>query len=249
MADNPDIGTDIHSALESYRSDPLLTPLLTEQFIRRMEIFGSALALWGTRINLTARPQDPAETAFHIVDSLMPLALVLSLCPQSVVGEGEGSDTLQALSNAFTSGNRILDFGAGAGFPGLILASACPAHFTLIEARHKRASFLKVAAAEMELDNVEILTARLTPAAVASRFDAVLSRASGPAVDFYRLAASSLVPHGLAILYANPSQRLELASATEAGLSGYRRYGYSLRRGAVKVNRVLVVWLREKKAP
>ncbi len=259
------IGFQIRIALEPYRSDSVLAEVLTEPFIRRMEIFGSALALWGAKINLTARPQDAAETAFHIADSLMPLALamahqrsivekgrsILSSLPQSVAGEGEGegSDTLQALSNVFTVGNRILDFGAGAGFPGLILASACPAHFTLVEARHNRASFLKVAAAELAVDNVEIIVTRLTAEIPTSKFDAALSRASGPVAGFYAIAARTLVPGGLAILYANPSQRLDLNAASKAGLSDYRRYKYSLRRQNTDVNRVLAIWRSSKKAP
>ncbi len=261
--EHSDIGSQVRVALGAYRSNPVLAPLLTEPFIHRMEIFGSALALWGAKINLTARPQDPAETAFHIADSLMPLALAIehqrsvrsqttaapSLRRQSVVEEDEGSDTLAALSSAFSAGKHILDVGAGAGFPGLVLASACPAYFSLAEARHKRASFLKVAAAEIALDNVEILAARLATTTLAtSRFDAVLSRASGPVADFYAIAASALTSDGLAILYANPSQRLELKAANMAGLVNYRRYNYSLHRGADTVKRVLVIWRAGKKA-
>jgi 16S rRNA G527 N7-methylase RsmG len=259
-----DHSIQIRAALESYRSDPALTVVLTEPFIRRMEIFGTALALWGARINLTARPEDPTETAFHVADSLIPLTLAgykrspsatrgspLSPLPHSVVGEveGEGSDTLQALSKVFTADNHILDLGAGAGFPGLVLASACPARFTLAEARLKRASFLKVAAAEMALDNVEILVSRLTVAGLTSRFDAVVARASGPAASFYDIAAAGLSAGGCAILYANPSQRLDLAAAKKAGLRGYRRYEYSLRRGSIKVDRVLAIWRAAEKKP
>jgi len=262
--EHADINTRIRTALESYRADPALAAVLTEPFIRRMEIFATALAHWGARINLTARPDDPTETAFHIADSLIPLTLAaynrsplekerhpLSPRPHSVVGEGEGegSDTLQALSPLFTANNHILDFGAGAGFPGLVLASACPAHFTLVEARQKRASFLKVVAAEMALDNVEIIATRLTASTLTARFDAVVARASGPVADFYDIAAVGLNPGGLAILYANPSQRLDLAAAKRVGFSGYRRHEYSLRRGSIRVDRVLAVWRAAKKRP
>jgi 16S rRNA G527 N7-methylase RsmG len=218
-----------------------------------MEMFAATLALWGAKVNLTSRPQDPAETAFHIVDSLMPLALPFrpSSLPHPVAGKdaGEGFEPLQALSNAFTAAKRILDFGSGAGFPGLVLASACAARLTLVEARRRRASFLRVVAAEMALDNVEVLGARLGADSIAPGFDAVISRASGPPSQFYEIAAGALLPRGLAILYSNPSQRLDLAAAKRAGLSGYRRYRYSVRRGGALADRFLAVWQRAEKHP
>src|SRR5579885_2785423 len=133
------IADQIRTALDSCRDEAVLARVLTARFLQRMERFGAVLALWGARTNLTAKPEDPAEIAFHIADSLMPLKFM-----PDILGEGM----------------RVLDFGSGAGFPGLVLASACDAQFTLAEARQKRASFLKVAAAEMGLDNTEILSAR-----------------------------------------------------------------------------------------
>ena len=216
-----------------------------------MEIFSAALALWGAKTNLTASPQDPAEIAFHIADSLTPLALEsgrrLSPLPDQQEREGDGFDALQALARIFIAGNRILDFGSGAGFPGLVLASACAARFTLVEARRKRASFLKVVAAEMGLDNVEILATRLTPTAIVPSFSAVVSRASGPASGLYEIAGRALITGGLAILYASPSQRLDLAAANKAGLSTHHLYRYSLRRGGVLAERTLSTWRKPKK--
>ena len=143
----------MRNALDAYRSDPALDLLLTESFVQRMAIFGALLAVWGAKTNLTAHPDDAVETAFHIIDSMMPLVLAKN------PNWGE-------LASAFAPGTRILDFGSGAGFPGLILASACDAHFVLAEARQKRASFLKIAAAELDLRNVEVRAGRWSHAAV-----------------------------------------------------------------------------------
>jgi 16S rRNA (guanine527-N7)-methyltransferase len=214
-------------ALESTWSDPALGRILTQSFVSQMATFAATLALWGAKMNLTARPDDPDEIAFHIVDSLMPLAL---------------------LPDAFVAGKRVLDFGSGAGFPGLVLASACPARFTLVESRQKRTSFLQVAAAEMKLDNVEVLAARLRPRAVAPEFDVVLSRASGPPWTFYEIAARALIPRGFAVLYSNPSQRLDTAAAKRVGLGEYHRHRYSVRRGTARADRALATWRLLKKA-
>ncbi len=230
-----DCGIRVRRALESYRSDPALQPLLSDRFIQRMEIFGATLALWGAKTNLTAHPSDPVEIAFHIIDSLMPLVLANS----------SGSNDLPAV---FTAQARVLDFGSGAGFPGLILASACAAHFILAEARQKRASFLKVAAAEMGLNNVEVLADRLIGAPdIPGTFDAAASRASGPTLVFYEIAAHALAPGGIAVLYSTPSQRLELTAARNAGLGSYRRLDYTVRRDGKTAERVLVVWRKQEK--
>jgi 16S rRNA G527 N7-methylase RsmG len=110
-------------------------------FLDRVQRLSALIAFWGTRVNLTAAPGDPREIGFHIFDSLAPI----------IFAEHE-----QLLKRAFQCGAQLLDLGSGAGFPGLVLASAVPATFTLLESRRKRASFLAVAAAEMGLENVTV---------------------------------------------------------------------------------------------
>jgi len=224
----------MRNALDAYRSDAALEPLLTDNFVQRMAIFGATLAVWGAKTNLTAHPDDAVETAFHIIDSLMPLVLA-------------NNSNWGDLASAFAPESRILDFGSGAGFPGLILASACDAHFVLAEARQKRASFLKIAAAGMGLRNVEIRAGRWSHA-LDGTFNAVLSRASGPSTTFYELAAHALTHEGVAVLYSTTSQRLELTAAREAGLGSYRRWEYTVRRGGIVAERVLAIWRRSEKA-
>ncbi len=224
------------------------------RFLDRIETFAAALALWGAKLNLTAAPDDPAELAFHIIDSLAPLILVnggkgpilagshatlvheiadaqlpdvsrkdlqdtgLTSSPTLIsdsnvpatrnpdhpnlttpppititstdLGESAGTQTAgaeltdelvtestpmlaasAALADAFVAGTRVLDLGSGAGFPALILAAACDADFLLVEVRRKRASFLRVTAAEMGLANVQVDSARAEPAALRSAHD------------------------------------------------------------------------------
>jgi 16S rRNA G527 N7-methylase RsmG len=83
-----------------------------------------------------------------------------------------------ALADAFVAGTRVLDLGSGAGFPALILAAACDADFLLMEARRKRASFLRLIAAEMGLANVQVDSARAEPATLRSAHNES-SRAEG----------------------------------------------------------------------
>jgi 16S rRNA (guanine(527)-N(7))-methyltransferase RsmG len=252
QADSHEIGLRLRSILAQHLSEAQFNDVLPGAFLDRIATFGEMLALWGSKTNLTAHPNDPAEIAFHVVDSIMPLVLArqyLSALPDSSVGDIRDSDAFRVFAETFASGKQVLDFGSGAGFPGLILAIASEARFTLAEARQKRASFLKVVATQMALENVEIIGARISPAVLAATFDTVVSRASGPTPEFYDIAARTLVPGGSAILYCNPSQRLELDDARRAGLGAYRRYRYTVRRADRAVERMLAVWQKPEKGP
>jgi 16S rRNA G527 N7-methylase RsmG len=131
-----------------------------------------------------------------------------------------------------------------------VLAAASEAHFTLAESRRKRASFLTVTVSEMGLQNVTIEAAHVRESRVEPVypiepvFDVVTVRAFGDPASVYRLAAAALRPGGIAILYANPSQRLQLEEAGASGLGEYRRLVYEVERGDSIVNRILAVWRR-----
>jgi 16S rRNA (guanine527-N7)-methyltransferase len=198
-------------------------------FIPKIETFAAALALWGSRMNLTARSDDPDGVAFHVVDSLMP-AIVAA-------GKEQG-----VLAGAFDAKRRVLDVGSGAGFPGLVLAAATCADFVLVESRRKRASFLQVAIAEMGVKNARVEAARMRPSDFTPEFDLALARAFGAPGVFYAIAGAALKPDGLAVLYASASQRLGLDEARSHGLGAYKRVSYRVNRGTTSVNRVLAIW-------
>ena len=77
-----------------------------------------------------------------------------------------------------------------------MLAAAFAARFTLAEARRKRASYLQVAAHEMNLANVEVERRRASAESIASGFDLVTARAFGTSVELYEIAAAALRPAG-----------------------------------------------------
>ena len=197
-------------------------------FCNCIERLAANVALWGSRMNLTAHPQDPEEIAFHVIDSLMP-----------VLASRGGP-----LHNVFDESRSILDLGSGAGFPGLVLAAASRASFTLVESRRKRASFLQVAMAEMALDNVRVDSVRATPSAFNGDYDLVTARAFGDGADFFAVASAALKPDGNAMLYASPQQRLNLEAARASNLIDYRRLPYVVPRRKEDVDRILAIWRR-----
>jgi 16S rRNA (guanine(527)-N(7))-methyltransferase RsmG len=231
--------------------DPIPLRLDRTLFLRRMERLAALIAFWGTRINLTAAPTNPREVAFHLLDSLAPIIF-------------SGDD--QLLYRAFDDpGRQLLDLGSGAGFPGLVLAAASPASFTLVESRRKRSSFLGATAAEMGLKNVAvsqrlpILPQRGSSSSCErrdttfsptsgiqkqARFDAVTARAFAAAPTFHSTAGSFLKPGGIAILYANPGQNLALPEAEKNGCYEFRLVPYTVPRGSGRIQRVLGLWER-----
>lgn len=180
----------------------------------RMATHQATLARWAPRVNLVANA-DPAVTAErHFVDSLALLRLL---------------DPLDS---------SIADIGAGAGFPGLVLAAARPDRaVTLVEPLQRRSSFLATAAAAMGLGHVRVLTARLE--ALGDGTESVLvSRAVLPPLEWLTAAARVAAPGGRVLwMGAAPPSAEEHAAATGAGLVEEVRDAFTLpTSGAPRVN-------------
>ncbi len=138
--------------------------------------YAAELLRWNQKVNLTAIT-DPAEVVEkHLLDSL------------AVVPEVQGAATL-------------LDLGAGAGLPGLVLALACPGlSVTLVDAVAKKVGFLKQAAATLGLaGRVKAVHARLNGEPEKEgvpRSEVVIARAFMDVGRFVPLARSYLAPGG-----------------------------------------------------
>jgi 16S rRNA (guanine527-N7)-methyltransferase len=110
------------------------------------------LEKWNRKFNLTAiRNVDEMITA-HLLDSLVARPLL--------------------------HGDRVLDVGTGAGFPGLPLAIVEPERqFTLLDSNNKKIMFAQHAAGFLGLDNVITVKARAEDYAPGHCFDTVIARA------------------------------------------------------------------------
>ena len=125
----------------------------------RFERYCAALIDWNRRVNLTAIT-DPIDVARrHFLDSLS----VLSVCEMR-------------------AGDRLVDVGSGAGFPGLPIRIARPdLQVTLLEATRKKCEFLRRVVDALDLSDVAIVNARAEDAARAAthraQYDWALARA------------------------------------------------------------------------
>ena len=127
---------------------------------------------WNKVHNLTAVREPGQMVVLHLLDSL------------SVLPHVAGAKTL-------------LDVGTGAGLPGIPLAIARPdLAVTLLDASHKKATFLRQAKAELPLPNVQVACERVEKWQPAAPFDIVVSRAFSELADFVLQARHLVAPGG-----------------------------------------------------
>jgi 16S rRNA (guanine527-N7)-methyltransferase len=130
------------------------------------------LAKWNKVYNLTAVRDESRMVSHHLLDSLAVLPHLRAM--------------------------RMLDVGSGGGLPGIPLAIARPEmHVTLLDSNQKKAAFLKQAAIELELANVEITSERVEKFQATKRYDLIISRAFADLGEFVSAARHLLVPDGL----------------------------------------------------
>jgi 16S rRNA (guanine527-N7)-methyltransferase len=137
------------------------------------------------------------------------------------------ADALVALEvEPVPAARRIADLGAGAGFPGLVLAAALPAAaVALVEANGRKCAFLRRAAETMGLQNVEVVASRAETwrAGLGTR-DLVTARALAPLAVLVEYAAPLLEPDGALLAWKGrrdaQEERDGAAAAAATGLAG-----------------------------
>jgi len=135
-------------------------------------------------------------------------------------------DSLTGLEVAdLREARRIADVGAGAGFPGLVLAVASPAaQIDLIESVGRKCEFMRGAIAAAGIENADVLNARsedLASGEGREAYDAVTARAVGRLSTLAELASPLLKPNGVLVAWKgkrdeDEEQQLENASESLA---------------------------------
>jgi 16S rRNA (guanine527-N7)-methyltransferase len=117
---------------------------------------------------------------------------------------------------------RIADIGAGAGFPGLVLAVALPqAQVDLIESVGRKCEFMRRAAEAAQIDNATVRNTRSEEWAAADgqeAYDTVTARAVGRLSTLAELASPLLEPKGVLVAWKgkrDADEEQQLASASE----------------------------------
>jgi len=131
------------------------------------------------------------------------------------------ADSLSGLElDAVRSARRVADLGAGAGFPGLVLAAALPdAHVALVESVGRKCEWLQRAVDAMALANAEVVNARAEgwPAGIGAH-DLVTARALAPLNALVEYAAPLLTEAGRLVAWKgrrDPAEEADGAAAAE----------------------------------
>jgi 16S rRNA (guanine527-N7)-methyltransferase len=118
------------------RAESLFGLEISERSLAELAELASLVQAWSSKLNLVSAGSIEEIAYRHVLDSLAP----------SVFARDRRS---------------LVDFGSGAGFPGLPLATLHPAQaVSLIESRRHRASFLRHAARTLGLANVTVFESR-----------------------------------------------------------------------------------------
>jgi 16S rRNA (guanine527-N7)-methyltransferase len=140
---------------------------LTQSQLDRLLRFLAFLAQWSRTYNLTA-VRDPDEMLTrHLLDSL------------SV--------------RRYLFGERVLDLGTGAGLPGLPLAACEPdRQFVLLDGNNKKIRFVRQAAMELGLSNLEAMHCRIESYRPGHKFSTIVCRAVAAIHEIHAQAVSLL---------------------------------------------------------
>lgn len=157
-----------------------------------LKAYAVLTAKWTRKINLIAPSTANAIWDRHILDS----AQLYRFAPQHF--------------------DTWVDLGSGGGFPGIVMAVLAKermpdAQFTLIESDQRKATFLRTAARELEL-NAKIIATRIEMAPPQTA-DVVSARALAPLSTLLGLVSSHIATDGTALLPKGKQAAQEIAEA------------------------------------
>ncbi|HFR4575723.1 TPA: 16S rRNA (guanine(527)-N(7))-methyltransferase RsmG [Streptococcus suis] len=172
---------------------------LTEQQKNQFHRYFELLVEWNVKINLTAITQEEDVYLKHFYDSIAPIL--------------QGHIQNQAL--------KLLDIGAGAGFPSLPMKIIYPElDVTIIDSLNKRINFLHLLAEELGLDKVHFYHGRAEDFAQDKQFRAQFDIVTARAVARMQILSELTIPYlklnGKLIALKASSAEDELAQAKNA---------------------------------
>jgi 16S rRNA (guanine527-N7)-methyltransferase len=170
----------------------VLTSEQEEQLLAYMDL----IAKWTKVYNLTAVRDADEMLTHHLLDSLAVVLPLRREAAKLVLPEGQTQ-------------LNLLDVGAGAGLPGVVIAITCPnISVTCVDTVAKKAAFIQQVAATLKLPNLKGLHARVER--LAQPFDVVCSRAFASLLDFTTWSQGVLAGHGvwMAMKGKHPNQEL-----------------------------------------
>lgn len=159
----------------------------------RLLAYGALILKWNKVYNLTALRDPAAVLTHHLLDSLAAVPALTRVRP------GE---------------TRLLDVGAGAGLPGVVIAILRPdVQVHCLDAVAKKMAFVQQVASELKLPNLRGVHARVE--SWSGAYDVISSRAFASLPDFFSGSRHLLAPGGLWLAMKGKVPQEELAALQE----------------------------------
>ena len=147
------------------------------------------LERWNRRVNLVSRKQAD-WVRIHFLDSLVPVGMGL-----------------------LKGAERIIDLGAGAGFPGLPLRIVLPGtSLTMAESSGKKSAFLRHVSRTLGLERADVAEGRfgeLLGRGLSGEFDVAVSRAAAKPRKILEAATPFLAEGGRVLVYTSVHLAME----------------------------------------
>jgi len=179
---------------------------LTEDQLVQFERYYRDLVEWNARFNLTAITDYEDVQVKHFLDCLAGWPLVVKELN---------------LSTPLSHSLKMVDVGAGAGFPGLPLKIAVPEiDLTLIDGTGKKVTFLKQMTHSLGLENAHTIQGRAEELGrqdkFRGQFDLVTARAVAPLNTLVEYLLPLVRMSGLAVIFKGGSAPQEFMDARKA---------------------------------
>ena len=169
----------------------------TEEKAESLSVVYEMLCDYNKNVNLTAVTEPPPSAKKHFAGSPPPLR-----------------------ADVFSAGQKCLDVGTGAGFPGLPLAIFLPEiSFTLIDSLDKKLAFTRSVKERLHLENTDILTVRAeeyTRSEKRETFDVAVSRAVANLATLSELCLPFVKIGGIFAAYKSKEAKNEIKDAETA---------------------------------
>jgi 16S rRNA (guanine527-N7)-methyltransferase len=164
---------------------------LTPKALAQFETYLALLLKWNARLNLTAVREPAAIIRRHFVECIQCAQMLPKLSAEST----------------------LLDFGSGAGFPGIPIAICRPdIKVTLAESQRKKAAFLQEVVRALDI-NAEVFDGRVEEMPSKKCFSAVTLRAVDKTVVACQSAITRIASGGWIVLFAMNEMEVELKAS------------------------------------